>query len=333
MHLGSASWITDYSGTPVQYLQYLPFGQQFINQRTSGYNERFTFTGKEKDEETGFGYFGARYMDHELMTMWLSVDPMADKYPSISPYAYCAWNPIRLVDPDGREIDEWQFNLLTGEMIKTGNGGGKTHQTVTFVNPDGTTTVKEYEGNAVLLDYRNEGGRIDYKLQVGNVPQLSHCTSADGLTPQGLDLPDGVDWAMEIGSIIMGGASGAGYIPSGIESVGQYIESYANECRGKYNRPNGNLTNAKISELTKEYRATKALGRVGRIGGGLLSGVGFGLDVYNTIQRPTMGNYTRTALSGIALGVGIFCGGPAVAAGLVLYGVFDAAFGDRVFDF
>ena len=50
----------------------------------------FTFTGKEKDEETGYGYFGARYMDHELMTMWLSVDPMADKYPSISPYAYCA---------------------------------------------------------------------------------------------------------------------------------------------------------------------------------------------------------------------------------------------------
>ena len=64
----------------------------------------FVFTGKERDEETGYGYFGARYMDHELMTMWLSVDPLSDKYPSISPYAYCAWNPIRLVDPDGREV-------------------------------------------------------------------------------------------------------------------------------------------------------------------------------------------------------------------------------------
>lgn len=62
------------------------------------------FTGKEWDEETGYGYFGARYMDHELTAMWLSVDPMADKYPSISPYAYCAWNPVKLVDPDGREI-------------------------------------------------------------------------------------------------------------------------------------------------------------------------------------------------------------------------------------
>ena len=63
-----------------------------------------TFTGKERDEETGYGYFGARYMDHELMTMWLSVDPLADKYPGISPYAYCAWNPVKLVDPDGKEI-------------------------------------------------------------------------------------------------------------------------------------------------------------------------------------------------------------------------------------
>ena len=60
-----------------------------------------TFTGKERDSETGYGYFGARYMDYELMAMWLSVDPMADKYPSISPYAYCAWNPVKLVDVDG----------------------------------------------------------------------------------------------------------------------------------------------------------------------------------------------------------------------------------------
>jgi len=70
----------------------------------------FSFTGKENDAETGYGYFGARYMDHELMTMWLSVDPLADKYPSISPYVYCAWNPVKLTDPDGEEAidnDDW----------------------------------------------------------------------------------------------------------------------------------------------------------------------------------------------------------------------------------
>ena len=62
-----------------------------------------SFTGKERDSETGFSYFGARYYDSDLMMGWLSVDPMADKYPSLSPYAYCVWNPIRLVDPDGRD--------------------------------------------------------------------------------------------------------------------------------------------------------------------------------------------------------------------------------------
>ena len=82
-------------------------------QDTSNDSASFTFTGKEKDSETGYGYFGARYMDHELMTMWLSVDPMADKYPSISPYAYCAWNPVKLIDPDG---NDWYQNELTGSI-------------------------------------------------------------------------------------------------------------------------------------------------------------------------------------------------------------------------
>ena len=83
-----------------------------------------TFTGKERDEETGYGYFGARYMDHELMTMWLSVDPLADKYPNISPYAYCAWNPIKLIDPDGQEVEYSSFQdrcfVLAARILSKG---------------------------------------------------------------------------------------------------------------------------------------------------------------------------------------------------------------------
>ena len=60
-----------------------------------------SFTGKERDSETGFSYFGARYYDSDILTSWLSVDPMADKYPSLSPYNYCALNPIRIIDPNG----------------------------------------------------------------------------------------------------------------------------------------------------------------------------------------------------------------------------------------
>ena len=87
-----------------QHLQYHSYSEPYIIQCLSVHNKGFTFTGKERDEETGYSYFGARYYDADLLTGWMSVDPMSDKYPSISPYAYCAWNPVKFVDPQGDTI-------------------------------------------------------------------------------------------------------------------------------------------------------------------------------------------------------------------------------------
>ncbi len=91
------------SGNAIQHLHYLPFGEDWVDQRHSSWNAPYTFSGKEKDAETGYGYFGARYYDSGL-SIWLSVDPMSDKYPIMSQYNYCANNPVMLVDPDGRII-------------------------------------------------------------------------------------------------------------------------------------------------------------------------------------------------------------------------------------
>ncbi len=55
----------------------------------------------------------ARYY-HSTLSIWLSVDPMSDKYPSMSPYTYCGNNPVRLVDPDGEDI--WEVNEETGKV-------------------------------------------------------------------------------------------------------------------------------------------------------------------------------------------------------------------------
>jgi RHS repeat-associated protein len=107
-HLGSASWISDGTGAAVQHLQYLPFGEHFVNERSAAYDERFTFTGKERDAETGYYYHGARFNSSDLG--WLSVDPMSDKYPSLTPYNYCAWNPVKLVDPEGMEIEGFSID-------------------------------------------------------------------------------------------------------------------------------------------------------------------------------------------------------------------------------
>ena len=144
-------------------------------QGSTGHSERFTFTGKERDEETGFGYFGARYMDYELMAMWLSVDPLADKYPGISPYAYCAWNPVKLVDPDGCMIDEWRIDLNTGEVTKVGNKGGKTTDYYSF----GTTNTQgdwlpDATRDDVEISRNQSGGTINsFRVNESNNSTLS----------------------------------------------------------------------------------------------------------------------------------------------------------------
>jgi RHS repeat-associated protein len=172
-HLGSASWITDASGAAVQHLQYLPFGERFVDQRTSGYSERFTFTGKERDEETGYGYFGARYMDYELMTMWLSVDPLADKYPSISPYNYCMWNPIKVIDPMGmdtinttdpskpesKQLSKACKSSYPGMLIVNGHGA------VPEGYPSSQSTTVKFDNNR----YTMYNGSIEMKN--GNTPE------------------------------------------------------------------------------------------------------------------------------------------------------------------
>ena len=71
-----------------------------------------TFSAKERDSETGLSYFGARYYSSDL-SIWLSVDPMSDKYPHQSGYVYCGNNPIMVVDPNGEDeyFNEYGFYL------------------------------------------------------------------------------------------------------------------------------------------------------------------------------------------------------------------------------
>lgn len=72
-------------------------------------NCKYKFTGKERDTETNLDYFGARYYNSAI-ALWYSVDPLADMYPSWSPYNYCMGNPVNMIDPDGREV-----RIYTGE--------------------------------------------------------------------------------------------------------------------------------------------------------------------------------------------------------------------------
>jgi len=79
------------------------YGETFIEQGGHTYDNPYKFNGKELDPETGLYYYGARYYDPKI-SLWLSVDPLAEKYPGMSPYNYTAGNPVVFVDYNGEDF-------------------------------------------------------------------------------------------------------------------------------------------------------------------------------------------------------------------------------------
>ena len=76
-HLGSSSYITNLDGEVVQHIEYVPFGEVFIEERNNTWNTPYLFNAKELDEETGMYYYGARYYDPRL-SLRMNVDPISN---------------------------------------------------------------------------------------------------------------------------------------------------------------------------------------------------------------------------------------------------------------
>ena len=116
-HLGSTSYITDQDGNITQYTAYLPYGELLVDEHSSSEDLPYKFNGKELDEETGLYYYGARYLN-PTSSVWYGVDPLFEKYPSLSAYNYCAGNPINAIDTDGRKIlfvnGYWNSSFIGG---------------------------------------------------------------------------------------------------------------------------------------------------------------------------------------------------------------------------
>ncbi len=75
---------------------------------------KYAFNAKELDEETGMYYYEARYYAPPVFT---SRDPMFEKYFWMTPYAYCANNPLKYVDPSGKKLEAYD-NYSKRQMKK-----------------------------------------------------------------------------------------------------------------------------------------------------------------------------------------------------------------------
>ena len=165
-HVGSIRVTVDAAGTVVAYNDYYPFGMlmEGRNYASGAWDAGYKFTGKERDIETNYDYFGARYYDARI-GRWLAVDPLAEKYPGWSAYNYCKDNPINRIDPDGERdvIFHIQRNNEThdatlGSFSLTNSGDNRS---IT-----GVTLEKLRHDNAINVSRINAD---NYRAQIGPV--------------------------------------------------------------------------------------------------------------------------------------------------------------------
>lgn len=139
-HLGSSSYITNFTGEVSQHMEYFAFGETFIEEHKNSHNSPFKFNGKELDEESGLYYYGARYYDPRL-SLWTATDPLSGFNPIFevdhyfdgdhnggiynsfnhATYSYCYQNPIKLIDPNGKQVkSEYLGSFSTNSSMFNG---------------------------------------------------------------------------------------------------------------------------------------------------------------------------------------------------------------------
>lgn len=122
-HLGSSHLETDDSGVVISYEEYHPFGTTAYQATLSSLGsaaKRYRYCGKERDEESGLYYYGARYYASWL-GRWITVDPKESERHWANGYNYCQNNPVNRVDPNGAADEDLGFRLALNFTFGTNN--------------------------------------------------------------------------------------------------------------------------------------------------------------------------------------------------------------------
>ena len=118
-HLGSTRLVTDESGAVKEQYDYLPYGEKCINAGLSVaklHKNNYLYTGKELQQYFDIDWYDSFARFQTTSGVFTSPDPLAEKYYSLSPYAYCAGDPVNLVDPEGKAVKPLSEDAL--EMIR-----------------------------------------------------------------------------------------------------------------------------------------------------------------------------------------------------------------------
>ena len=157
-HLGSSSFITNTEGEVVQHIEYVPYGEVFIEERNNVWNTPYLFNAKEFDEETGLYYYGARYYDSRL-SLFYGTDRYTEKYPWQSAYSYAGGNPIKFIDVNGDSImarvngNDYKYDLEHRCFIDRNGCNYEEDDTYIVALSQALQTLSESEtGNCLLTE-------------------------------------------------------------------------------------------------------------------------------------------------------------------------------------
>ncbi len=116
-HLGSTRLIAYPNGNVIEQNDYMPYGERHSNSALATSGNPFLYNGKESQKSFGVNYIDSEARFQRLDGAFNSIDPLCEKYYHISPYTYCASNPINNIDPDGNVIWIHYFDQK-GELQK-----------------------------------------------------------------------------------------------------------------------------------------------------------------------------------------------------------------------
>ena len=133
----------------LQRTDYFPFGLAHSTSPVELAKNKYLYNGKELQTELGFGMYDyhARMYDASFGIIH-GIDPKVEKYFGLSPYVYCANNPIKYIDPDGRD----------GRVTGSGTKEDPYVIEAVYYYQEGSLEQEQLDGlNAAVSDYNNRG--------------------------------------------------------------------------------------------------------------------------------------------------------------------------------